>query len=75
MKARDILIALWIKSEKDWDKTYHSLRNKEYFDVEPYLEGVDTSKFVTILDEEYPRELLKGFRPPFVLERKDRRNI
>lgn len=69
MKGRDVLIALWIKHNKDWNAMYYSIQTKEYFDVNHYLEGVDTSKYLTILDEDYPRDLLRSFRPPFVLER------
>lgn len=70
MKARDILIAVWLKNDKDWDKTYYSIRTKEEIDVEKYLKGVDTSRFLTIIDDDYPVELKRSFRPPFVLDRR-----
>ena len=69
METREILIAIWKKCNGDWDAIYKVLRNKEYIDVELSLEGVDTSKYVTLLDEDYPQDLKQSYKPPFVFER------
>ena len=37
--------------------------------IEYWSKVAETSKYITILDEDYPRDLLRSFRPPFVLER------
>lgn len=68
MKAREILIALYVKKNGDWDEMYQALQNKEEVD-ESYLEGVDTSKFVTIIDDEYKTELKSAFQPLFVYKK------
>ena len=69
MKARDIVIALWIKCDGDWDKIYQMILKKEDIDVKEYLKDVDTTRYITILDEEYPKDLKMSYKPPFVLER------
>ncbi len=68
MKAREILIALWIKHKQDWDKMYEDIANKNIDDnLEKYLENVDTEEFVTILDADYPEKLKHRYHPPFVI--------
>ena len=65
-KARDILIALNIKYDEDWNKLYHALETKEDIDTDALLKDVDTSKYITILDVEYPDKLKRAMKPPFV---------
>lgn len=68
MKARDIIIALWIKNSGDWDKIYRDIRDKNIDDnLEDYIKGIDTECLVTILDEGYPDRLKTRVKPPFVL--------
>ena len=69
--ARDVLIALYVKYGESWHKMMKAIQEKEDIDVEKMLNGVDTSKLVTILDEDYPQELKSTVRPPFVVD-KDR---
>lgn len=67
MKARDILIALHIKCNGDWDDIFYHLRNKTDLNWEELLDGVDTSKCITLLDEDYPPHLKYLYRPEFVI--------
>lgn len=69
MKGRELLIAIWKKCNGDWDAIYKALINKEYIDEDFSLEGIDPSKYVTLLDEDYPQDLKQSYKPPFVLER------
>ena len=72
MQARDILIAIWLKANKDWDEMYSIIKDKVKFDFAKQLEGIDTSKYVTIIDPDYPESLKAGFitaKHPFVLPR------
>lgn len=71
MEARNILIAIWKKCNGDWDAIYKVLRDKEYIDEDFSLDGVDTSQYVTLLDEEYPQWLKQSYKPPFVLMKGD----
>lgn len=69
MKAREILIALHIKHEGDWDAIYEDIRDKNIADdLEKCIEGVDLDMFCTILDEDYPERIKHRPRPPFVIQ-------
>lgn len=65
-QARQILLALSLKYNGDWDKIYEALQGKEEVDVEK-LTGGFTTPYITVLDEEYPSSLKQTFKPPFVL--------
>lgn len=70
MKARDILIALHIKHEGNWDYIYEDIRDKNIENIENYIKDYDEdelNEFVTILDEDYPQRLKQRFKPPFVI--------
>lgn len=69
ISARDLLIAIWIKCDKNWDKTYQAILNKDSINEEEILKDIDTSRYITLLDSDYPKELKQTYRPPFVLER------
>ena len=69
-KARDMLLALWLYSDKDWDKAYKNLKDKVYPDVNKVLEGVDREAWTTLLDDDYPEEYKAQLFPPFAVERK-----
>ena len=71
MTGRDILIALYIRNKGDWDAMWDSIRNKKAIDVDKYLDGIDTGRYITILDNEYPSVLKESYKPPFVFERLD----
>lgn len=71
MTGRDILIALYIRSKGDWDVMYDSIRSKRAIDADKYLDGIDTGRYITILDKEYPSVLKESYKPPFVFERSD----
>lgn len=74
MKARDIVLTIWLKCGKDWQATYDYIKNKKPMSqelIDETLAGVDTDAYVTIIDRDYPIEYKKpGYnRPPFVIER------
>lgn len=69
MTGNQILIYLAIIYKGDWDMIYEVLDKRRPID---YKEGerIITSfshKAITIMDSEYPEELKKIFKPPFVL--------
>lgn len=67
-KAREILIALWEQYNGVWEEIYKAIIEKKYID-EDLTPTVDTSKYITLLDEDYPIELKQSYKPPFVIER------
>ena len=79
MTAEDVIAAIAIKCEGDWDKTfvlmqeYHNADEEEKCrmdeDLEVYLDIATKSgyKYTTIVSESYPDLLKKQYRPPFVL--------
>ena len=70
MQAREILISLAIKFGGDWDLIYQSLKlKKDYEDEEEVLNNCKNlkCKAVTIMDKEYPKQLNRVPKPPFVL--------
>ena len=70
VKARDVLIALWKKNNKNWEDTYKALQKKDY-DLEEFEDTSDNDKYVTILDSEYPQVLKERYKPPFVLTKEE----
>ncbi len=67
-----ILLYFVIKYEGDWDKVYEALDKKERVslheitDLEKKLDE-DKVKYITILDNDYPKQLKAAYKPPFVL--------
>ncbi|MBQ4253356.1 MAG: DNA-processing protein DprA, partial [Erysipelotrichaceae bacterium] len=59
---RENLIRLAIKHEGDYFKIRKALEKKEDTD-----DGIPLQQALTILDEEYPKELLELKYPPYVL--------
>lgn len=70
IEMHDKLLALWLYSDKDWDKAYKNLKDKVYPDVDKVLEGVDREAWTTLLDDDYPEEYKAQLFPPFAVERK-----
>ena len=69
MKSRDLLIALSCRYQGDAKKIRDAIVRKEMLEeeeIESALASVK-SKTVTILDEDYPKSLLRMPSPPFVL--------
>ena len=69
MKAREVLIALHIKYDGDWDRIYRDviLKNVDE-DLEGYVNEEAADYFITILDEDYPERLKHRNKPPFVIQ-------
>ena len=66
-KARNILIALSLKHNGDWDKIYEDIQNKTLVEDTYTQQAENIKNVITILDEEYPQQLKNSFKPPFVL--------
>lgn len=71
MEGRKILIHFSMKYKGDWDAIYKAVSTNE---VDPEDEikkscakAQRASKVITLLDDEYPEYLKRGFKPPFVL--------
>lgn len=67
--ARNILIGLNKVCNGDWDDIYYHIRHQTDMDFEKILDGVDTSKYITLMDKDYPEHLRNVPRPPFVIDR------
>lgn len=74
MKSREILIALNEKYKGNWEDIFNAISNKETLTEDEMYDltlNLDCSKFVTLTDEDYPEEIKKIYRPPFVIYRND----
>lgn len=69
MNANEILLYLAIKNDGNWDKIYHDILLKANINEEEYepLKASIKSKYVTLLDDDYPTVLKSMVKPPFVL--------
>lgn len=69
LKANDILLYFVYKYKSNLDLVMNALREKEEVDANEVLNVVKNtkSKFITILDNEYPEVLKKIDRPPVLL--------
>ena len=69
MKSHDILVALAVKMNGDWNAIYEFISTKQEFpeeEAKKLLKKVN-SKAITCLDEAYPAYLKEIKKPPFVL--------
>lgn len=68
MTNREILIALSLKYEGNWNRIMEALNNR-FFELDDFEEKVKNlkCKTVTMLDPEYPQFLKWVYKPPFVL--------
>lgn len=70
MLANDMLLYLSIHHKGDWNSIYDDIKNKrKYFteeDVKKVKESVK-SKYVTLIDKDYPNCFKQVFQPPFVI--------
>ncbi len=72
MKARDIVLTVWALCDGDWQRTFDYIRNKRPMSeelIEETLAGLDKDDYITIVDEDYPENLKKVSKPPFVIAR------
>ena len=69
MQPREILLYLSMKHSGDWNAIYNSVVAKEECDDNEVAKSIKEceSKFITILDDEYPESLRQVTKPPFVL--------
>lgn len=69
MEAKNLLLYLSVKYKGNWDKIYEAIKKKENVNEEDInlVTKEIKSKFVTIIDKEYPKVLSQIFKPPFVI--------
>ncbi|MGX9357740.1 DNA-processing protein DprA [Mycoplasma sp. 773] len=68
----EILLYFIFKYKGDWNDVYKAIKNKEEikeeeFDTFKFKIHEKNKKIITILDDEYPKQLLNITKPPFVL--------
>ena len=63
MEARQMLISLSLKYKNNWGRVYAAIKNRE--EVAEEL----NSKYdcITIIDDQFPKEIIKGYKSPFVI--------
>lgn len=70
MEGNDVLLYLALKYKGNWDAMYNAIKEKEdlpkNYDFKKMREGVK-SKFITLLDVNYPDFLKTLYKPPLVL--------
>lgn len=68
MNGVEILLALALKYENDWDKMWKSLKEKETLTKEDE-ERAKTfgGKYTTFISDDYPKDLKSTYKPPFVI--------
>ena len=68
VKARNLLAAVAVKNNGDWNKEYLCIKNKEMLTDEE-IEKVShlADQVVTILDEDYPMTWKSSVKPPLIL--------
>lgn len=64
--ARDIVVALALRHNGDWDKILKSIKEKDTLTEEELTQAAKTPA-ITLVDEEYPTSLRQCYRPPFAL--------
>ena len=69
IKARNLIAYLAVKYKQVWDDIYNAIITKEPVDNEIVEETLSTLKgdYITIIDDDYPKELKHIYRPPFVI--------
>ncbi|MEG0034518.1 MAG: DNA-processing protein DprA [Bacilli bacterium] len=69
LEGREILLYLTLKYDGRWDDVYKAVKTKEMVDAEEVetIKDKIESKYVTIIDDDYPNLLKKIHKPPFVI--------
>ncbi len=69
IKGRDIIIHLAVKYAGDWNRIYEAIKAKEPVTSDEIEETLATvrSCTLTIIDDDYPEQLKRIYKPPFVL--------
>ena len=68
LRTKKLLVAVSVKNNGDWDKEYRFIKDEQ----KPTREEIEkfstlADQAVTILDEDYPKQLKSYEKPPFVL--------
>ena len=68
LRTKKLLVAVSVKNNGDWDKEYRFIKDEQ----KPTREEIEkfstlADQVVTILDEDYPKQLKSYEKPPFVL--------
>lgn len=66
--ARNLLLAVFVKNQGDWDKTLSDINDKRFVDSE-YIDKclASQSSFISITDQDYPEYLKNSYKTPFIL--------
>lgn len=69
MNSREILLYYALKFNGNWGAIYDAISSKEELDEKEAQKVISkvNSKYVTLFDPEYPKQLSKICKPPFVL--------
>ena len=74
MKGREIVIALYLECNGDWDLMYKHIKERILPDATASVTKTaefrnlcNSDNVITILDSNYPNELKASHKPPFVL--------
>ena len=69
MEPRNVLAALAIKCNGEWNKIYESIKSRNTLKATEIISILENNKtkFITIIDDEYPTILKNIYKPPIVL--------
>lgn len=69
MNARHLILYLAVKFNGNWENILNFIKNKEPVDVDEVEKLANDFKgeYITLVDEEYPKNLQASRRPPFIL--------
>jgi len=69
MVGREILVYLSIKYQGDWEKIYDAVKRREKIDIDEAKIKIQQvkSKYVTCIDDDYPKSFSQTYHPPFCL--------
>ncbi len=69
LNTKEVLFYFSMKYQGEWESIYHAIMTKETVDEEAFKQYQKEceSKYFTILDEEFPMEWKRIYRPPFVI--------
>ncbi len=67
--AQDVVLYFSLKYNGNWEDIYNAIKVKEKINDEEYvlLKEKNKANYITLVDKDYPDNLKKSYRPPFVL--------
>lgn len=72
MKAREILIGVYIECKGNWNKMFKRISEKrspsdETIKSEEFINMCESERVITFFDEDYPQSWKMIYKPPFVI--------